>query len=448
MKIFISHASEQTEAAERIAEGLKAADHMVFQSTLLAGEGIASTIKRQIDNCDLFIFLISPHSVGERRYPRSELEYARSEARRILPVLVESTPRESLPPHVREIKYLESRGDLVFDTLAAVGNIARAAEIGLSPRLAAGFSLLVVLGTAFYERLFFDQLIWFTLSTVASLVLAGVLLSWLISRRFHLKPPHGRSRLAVLAQPAVVLLIVVGLSATACSVVRIPAGDVLEALRLQQSIVGSFSGFRIGVIGKVKRYTKEDYIAADSELRYQLVAVRPDGSEEIYKRYQPTGDKLMFIDGIDAGTYRAQLIFYGLVLDESEEFVVGKRQIHIVQLATLGHDVPVKFLVKDTSGQAVSGVWVQVEGPDGRAFRGASDYSDTNRKGLTTKPLWVASFSTKEPRGYIARVFRGAEEIGQAEFRIAGATAFYERRTVEIVVASGASKKGEEDEND
>ena len=80
MRIFISHASQQKKDAEGIAERLKS-KHTVWQSAVRAGDDIAATIKDQIDKCDLFLFLISPDSVEEGRYPRSELKHASSHSR-------------------------------------------------------------------------------------------------------------------------------------------------------------------------------------------------------------------------------------------------------------------------------------------------------------------------------------------------------------------------------
>ena len=62
--VFLSYASEDAEAAQRIADALKAAGIEVWfdKSELRGGEAWDLRIRRQIQGCALFVPLISQHT--------------------------------------------------------------------------------------------------------------------------------------------------------------------------------------------------------------------------------------------------------------------------------------------------------------------------------------------------------------------------------------------------
>ena len=70
MKVFISHAKEQADLAEKITVKLRARGHKVFfdEHTLAAGAEYDNRIRKAILGCDLFIFMISPESVRHGSY--------------------------------------------------------------------------------------------------------------------------------------------------------------------------------------------------------------------------------------------------------------------------------------------------------------------------------------------------------------------------------------------
>lgn len=125
MKIFVSFASEQRELAERLAVALRSQGHSVFSDRdELPGYAIDASLRRQIHNSDLFLFLVTPESVARGRYTRTELETARRRwpdpSGRVLPVLVQPVAREDLPPLLRAVSFLEPQGDPVGDTVERV----------------------------------------------------------------------------------------------------------------------------------------------------------------------------------------------------------------------------------------------------------------------------------------------------------------------------------------
>src|SRR5690349_16079312 len=126
MRIFLSHASEQRAEADRLAIALQSRGHEVFLDTedLPAGADYQARIEDAIGRCALFCFLISPQSVAPKRFTLSELNIARrrwpNPTGRVLPVMVDPVPMESVPAYLRAVSILQPEGDLVADVLTAV----------------------------------------------------------------------------------------------------------------------------------------------------------------------------------------------------------------------------------------------------------------------------------------------------------------------------------------
>jgi len=80
LRIFLSFASPDRAIAEKIQLALLGAGHEVFfdEASLAPGSDYNSQIRNSIKECQLFIFLISPNSVGGRRYARTELKLAKA----------------------------------------------------------------------------------------------------------------------------------------------------------------------------------------------------------------------------------------------------------------------------------------------------------------------------------------------------------------------------------
>jgi hypothetical protein len=124
MNIFLAYASEDKDVAEQIYLVLLAARHHVFfdSSDLPPGADYNTRIRKAVDACELFIFLVSPDSVAKSSYALTELGYAREKwqlpAGYVLPVLVRQTDYASIPNYLKAVTILEPEGN----TAAAVGN--------------------------------------------------------------------------------------------------------------------------------------------------------------------------------------------------------------------------------------------------------------------------------------------------------------------------------------
>ncbi|MDP3871652.1 MAG: CHAT domain-containing protein [Methyloversatilis sp.] len=129
MKIFLSYASEIRARAEGVNAALQAAGHDVFfdREDLPAGLNYDDRIRSAIESSDLFVFLLSPAAVAEGHYTRTELKIARRRwpdpAGHVLPVMVEATPFNALPPYLGSVTVLVPEGNLAAEVVLAVADI-------------------------------------------------------------------------------------------------------------------------------------------------------------------------------------------------------------------------------------------------------------------------------------------------------------------------------------
>ena len=158
MKTFVSYAWEEGAVAQEIALALREEGHEVFldRSELREGHAYNARIREAIRDCDLFVFLVSPHAVSEGRYTQTELKFAEekwpSPAGHVLPVMVRPTTSETIPAYLRAVVMLRPGGSVAAEVVAAVARMSSSRPIQIMRRYAAGFGLvaaLLVLGAAF-----------------------------------------------------------------------------------------------------------------------------------------------------------------------------------------------------------------------------------------------------------------------------------------------------------
>lgn len=129
MRIFVSYAAEDEDVAAEVAGALSQANHKVFfaSAELRGGDDYRQVIQREIRRMDLFVFLLSPHSVARTNYALTELRLARAKWRkpqsRILPVLL--APVNEVPLDARGLTHLEAAGNLTAEVVARVNELGR-----------------------------------------------------------------------------------------------------------------------------------------------------------------------------------------------------------------------------------------------------------------------------------------------------------------------------------
>ena len=130
MKIFLSYPSASRPLAERLRLALEAEGHEVFfdRSDLRSGEYFHQTLREAIDDCDVFVFVVTPASVARGSYCLTELAQAEQRWRRpgghVLPVVLEPTPLPDIPPYLQAVTLLQPRGEPVAETVAAVARMS------------------------------------------------------------------------------------------------------------------------------------------------------------------------------------------------------------------------------------------------------------------------------------------------------------------------------------
>lgn len=127
--IFLSYASEQSEAATHIELSLKGDGYSVFRdrTSLPPGESFDARIRTAIEESDLFIFLISRESVSPGRYTLTELKFAEQKwghpAGHVLPVVVEPVAKEAIPGFLRAVTILHPQGNVTAEVAAEVARM-------------------------------------------------------------------------------------------------------------------------------------------------------------------------------------------------------------------------------------------------------------------------------------------------------------------------------------
>jgi formylglycine-generating enzyme required for sulfatase activity len=129
MRIFLSYASQDRDAARAIELSLREQGHDVFfdRDDLPPGEEFHNRIRKAITQSHLIVFLVSPDAVDAGSYTLTELEIAEKTwnrpGGRVLPVILKPTPIASLPPFLSSVTFLETSGNIPAAVAAAVHRI-------------------------------------------------------------------------------------------------------------------------------------------------------------------------------------------------------------------------------------------------------------------------------------------------------------------------------------
>jgi formylglycine-generating enzyme required for sulfatase activity len=129
MRIFLSYASQDRDAARAIERALAEQGHRVFfdRDDLPPGAEYHARIRTAIEQSHLMVFLVSPDAVDAGSYTITEIDIAerawRRASGRLLPVVLRPTAMESLPHYVRSVTLLETTGNVTAAVVSAVHRI-------------------------------------------------------------------------------------------------------------------------------------------------------------------------------------------------------------------------------------------------------------------------------------------------------------------------------------
>ena len=159
MRIFLSYASQDREAARAIELGLREQGHDVFfdRDDLPAGEEFHNRIRAAIEQSDLLVFLVTPDSVDAGSYTLTELEIAEKSWTRasgkLLPVILRPTPLDTMPSIVRSVTFLQTDGNVAAAVAAAVHRLDRSRKQTLFMKVGAAAVLVVVVAVAGFRSI-------------------------------------------------------------------------------------------------------------------------------------------------------------------------------------------------------------------------------------------------------------------------------------------------------
>jgi hypothetical protein len=126
MNVFICHASEDQNIAERIQLALLGAGFTVFLDTqsLPAGSDFQGRIQAAIDQSEVFVFLITTESVAKGKFTLTELSLARTKwphpAGHVLGVNLTGLATSLIPNYLLACSMLNVAGDAPTEVRAAV----------------------------------------------------------------------------------------------------------------------------------------------------------------------------------------------------------------------------------------------------------------------------------------------------------------------------------------
>jgi hypothetical protein len=120
--IFVCHSHRDAALADRLANRLRADGHRVFhdETSLAKGGAFDSEIRRRIQACDVFLFLLSPASVSPGSYALTELKVIQKRwpnpaGNRILPILASDTPMQAVPAYLAAVNILRPVGESIAE---------------------------------------------------------------------------------------------------------------------------------------------------------------------------------------------------------------------------------------------------------------------------------------------------------------------------------------------
>src|SRR5207253_380011 len=159
MRVFLSYSSKDRQLVEPIHLVLRAQGHTVFfdRADLPPGEEYDERIRRAIEKCQLFVFMVSPDSLQAGSYTLTELSIAEKTwehpGGRLLPVLLRPIGLDQIPAYLKAVTLLEPEGNVAAGVADAVHRIAVARRRALLKNAARGVAVasIVCFGAYIYS---------------------------------------------------------------------------------------------------------------------------------------------------------------------------------------------------------------------------------------------------------------------------------------------------------
>lgn len=152
MRIFLSYASQDREQAQSIYLALRDQGHRVFfdRADLPPGDEYHNRIREAIEDCHLFIFLVTSQALDAESYTLSELEIAEKNQRKLFPVALTDIDFSKLPPSLKSVTVLRPDGNIAASVAAEIHRIATSLKRKWLKRMAVVSGLLVMGAAAIF----------------------------------------------------------------------------------------------------------------------------------------------------------------------------------------------------------------------------------------------------------------------------------------------------------
>ncbi|MEL6929792.1 MAG: TIR domain-containing protein, partial [Cyanobacteria bacterium J06600_6] len=108
LEVFVSYSRANSDFARQLNDALMEVGKLTWfdQESIASGADFQQEIYQGIENCDNFLFIISPKSVASR-YCNEEVEYALQLNKRIIPVVYQAVPPEALHPVLAKTQWID-----------------------------------------------------------------------------------------------------------------------------------------------------------------------------------------------------------------------------------------------------------------------------------------------------------------------------------------------------
>lgn len=110
-QVFVSYAEQDQDFMNKISRILMRKGFTVWtnKNDIKTGKDFQQEINRGIEGADNIVWLISPNSL-QSWYCKQEIDYAVANHKRIIPLLIEPTELNSIPPHLRSLHFIDFTG--------------------------------------------------------------------------------------------------------------------------------------------------------------------------------------------------------------------------------------------------------------------------------------------------------------------------------------------------
>ncbi|MDJ0716374.1 MAG: TIR domain-containing protein [Prochloraceae cyanobacterium] len=106
--VFISHASQDVEITQKIANTLRRESWTTWisKTDIKTGKDFQQEIYKGIEEADNIVYLISEHALRSK-YCQQEIEYGLKHNKRLVPLLIDKIALEEIPEEIRHLQYID-----------------------------------------------------------------------------------------------------------------------------------------------------------------------------------------------------------------------------------------------------------------------------------------------------------------------------------------------------